>query len=57
MRKFVDNQIVRLEDKALARVDSYEDGIYTVVNFNTMEKQSLAECQMKKIPKSLERRL
>lgn len=57
MRKFVDNQIVRLEDKALARVDSYEDGVYKVVNFNTMEMESLVECQMKKIPKSLERRL
>lgn len=57
MRKFIDNQIVRLEDKALARVESYNDGVYVVVNFNTMEKEELPENRMKKIPKSLERRL
>jgi hypothetical protein len=57
MKKFKDNQIVRLQDKALGRVESYEDGMYTVVNFNTMEKEVLPENVMKKIPKSLERRL
>lgn len=57
MRKFVDNQIVRLECQALARVEAYEDGMYTVVNFNTMEKEVLLESALKKIPKCLERRL
>jgi hypothetical protein len=57
MRKFVDNKIVRLKDKALGRIESYDDGVYEVVNFNTMEKESLTENVLKKIPASLERRL
>ena len=58
MRKFKDNQIVRLQDNALGRVESCdEDGVYTIVNYNTMEKESLPENVLKKIPAKLERRL
>ena len=57
MRKFKDNQIVRLQDNALGRVESCEDGVYTIINYNTMEKESLSENVLKKIPARLERRL